>query len=43
MPRYDNRKIQKDLEIQFRPVEDSILETCRDLANWGHVPAPRAS
>lgn len=41
VPRYDNRKIQADLGINFRPARDSILETCADLAKWGHVPAAR--
>jgi dihydroflavonol-4-reductase len=39
VPRFDNGKIQRELGVKFRPVEDSILDTMRDLARWGHVPA----
>lgn len=37
VPRYDTRKITRDLAIEFRNVDDSIVETCRDLQRWGHV------
>ena len=37
IPRYDNSKIRRDLELDFRPVDQSILETCEDAIKWGHV------
>ena len=37
VPRYDTSKITRDLAIEFRNVDDSIIETCRDLQRWGHV------
>jgi dihydroflavonol-4-reductase len=43
VPRYDTSKIQAELGMQFRDVDASLLETCRDLARWGHIPAPRAA
>jgi len=43
-PRYDTGKIERDLGIRFRDVDASLIETCADLARWGHVPAaPRAA
>lgn len=36
-PRFDNTKIQRDLGIQFRNIDASIVETCADLVRWGHV------
>lgn len=41
IPRYDNSKIQRDLDISFRPVDQSILETCEDAVKWGHVKTLR--
>lgn len=43
VPRFDNAKIRRDLGIEFRPVDQSILETVADLVRWGHVKAPAAS
>lgn len=40
VPRFDNGKIRRDLGIEFRPVEQSILDAVADLVRWGHVPAP---
>ena len=37
--RYDNGKIRRDLGLEFRAIEASILETVADLARWGHVAA----
>ena len=39
VPRHDNSKIQRELGLQFRPVEQTILDTMQDLAAWGHLPA----
>ncbi len=39
-PRFDNGKIRRDLGIEFRPVEESILDTVADLVRWGHVAPP---
>ncbi|ACF45732.1 MAG: aldehyde reductase [Prosthecochloris sp.] len=35
--RYDNDKIRKELDIQFRNIESSLLETVEDLISWGHL------
>jgi dihydroflavonol-4-reductase len=40
VPRFDNGKIRRDLGIEFRPVEESILDTAGDLVRWGHLSAP---
>jgi dihydroflavonol-4-reductase len=37
-PRIDNSKIRRELGITFRPVEETLLETYRDLERWGHLP-----
>jgi dihydroflavonol-4-reductase len=37
VPRYDTSKIQRDLGMRFRPLEQSILETMDDLIRWGHI------
>jgi dihydroflavonol-4-reductase len=37
VPRYDNSKIQRELGVRFRPVEDSIADTVADLRKWGHI------
>jgi dihydroflavonol-4-reductase len=52
VPRYDTRKIQRELGLSFRPVRSAILDTVADLERWGHlsptagpkgVPAPARS
>lgn len=44
VPRYDNAKIRRDLDVTFRPARESILDTCRDFEKWGHVaPADAAA
>lgn len=40
-PRFDHTKVVDDLGLEFRPVDESIVEACRDLAKWGHVKAPQ--
>ncbi len=45
VPRFDNGKIQRELGITFRPVEESVRDTVEDLFRWGHVrqrPSARA-
>lgn len=42
VPRFDNSKIQRDLGVSFRPLEQTILDTVADLVRWGHVTAPGA-
>jgi dihydroflavonol-4-reductase len=37
--RYDNGKIQRDLGLQFRPIEASIAESIEDMKRWGHLKA----
>jgi nucleoside-diphosphate-sugar epimerase len=37
-PRYDTSKARLELGVTFRPAKQSILETVRDLARWGHLP-----
>lgn len=39
VPRYDNGKARRELGLEFRPVERSILDTMEDLGRWGHLPA----
>lgn len=39
VPRYDTTKIRRDLGLAFLDVDTAILDTCRDLVRWGHVPA----
>jgi nucleoside-diphosphate-sugar epimerase len=41
IPRFDHAKIVNDLGIEFRSVDGSIVEACRDLADWGHVKPPQ--
>jgi dihydroflavonol-4-reductase len=43
MPRFDNGKIRRDLGIEFRPLEESMLDTLESLVRWGHVPAARVA
>jgi dihydroflavonol-4-reductase len=37
VPRYDTSKIQRELGMRFRPVEESVLDTMDDLQRWGHL------
>jgi nucleoside-diphosphate-sugar epimerase len=37
VPRYDTSKIRRELGMQFRPVDQSVLETIDDLKRWGHI------
>jgi dihydroflavonol-4-reductase len=39
VPRYDNSKVPRELNVQFRPVRESVLDTMTDLVRWGHIPA----
>lgn len=41
--RYDNSKIRRELDLSFRDIAPSILETAEDLVRWGHLPAPETS
>ena len=41
VPRYDTTKIRTELGVTFRPVRETILDTIKDLAKWGHVPPPK--
>jgi dihydroflavonol-4-reductase len=43
VPRYDNGKIQRELGLKFRPLEETVRDTLDDLRKWGHVPAAPAS
>jgi dihydroflavonol-4-reductase len=38
VPRYDTSKIDRELGMRFRPLEQSILETMDDLKRWKHIP-----
>jgi dihydroflavonol-4-reductase len=40
VPRFDTTKIQRDLSLRFRPIEETILDTVADLVRWGHVAPP---
>ncbi|ODS52672.1 MAG: epimerase [Acidobacteria bacterium SCN 69-37] len=33
----DNTKIRRDLDIAFRPIEQTVLDAAADLVTWGHV------
>jgi dihydroflavonol-4-reductase len=37
--RFDNGKIRRELGLQFRPVETTVVDTVRDLERWGHLTA----
>jgi hypothetical protein len=37
MPRYDTSEIQRELGVQFRPLDQTILETMADLERWRHI------
>jgi len=40
VPRFDHGKIVRELGLEFRPVEQTVLDAVADLARWGHVPPP---
>lgn len=42
-PRFDNGKIKRDLGLELRPLERSILDTLEDLARWDHIPGGAAA
>jgi dihydroflavonol-4-reductase len=42
IPRFSNEKIKRELGINFMKPEDSIKDTLKDLARWGHIPQPSA-
>ena len=35
--RYDNSKVQNELGLRFRPLQQSVVETIDDLKKWGYV------
>ena len=35
--RFDNSKARRELGIEFRDVDQTILETMDDLEKWGHL------
>jgi len=37
VPRFDHGKIERELGLSFRKVEQSILDTLDDLKKWGHI------
>lgn len=39
--RFDNTKIRRELGLEFRPIEPTILETAADLERWGHLRGRR--
>ena len=43
VPRYDTGKIRRELGMQFRPLEETIVDTMTDLQRWGHLPSRRSS
>ena len=38
VPRYETSKIRRDLRMEFRPLEQTIVDTMVDLQRWGHLP-----
>jgi dihydroflavonol-4-reductase len=39
--RFDNSKVRKELGLEFRDVDQTILETMDDLERWGHLGKKR--
>lgn len=37
VPRFDHGKIERELGLSFRKVEQSVLDTVEDLKKWGHL------
>jgi dihydroflavonol-4-reductase len=37
VPRYDTTKIRTELGLTFRPIEQTVLDTVRDLERWAHL------
>ncbi len=37
--RLDTSKIRADLGMEFRAIEDTLVETAEDVVRWGHVGA----
>lgn len=37
VPRFDNTKIRAELDLQFRPLRETIRETVADVVAWGHT------
>jgi dihydroflavonol-4-reductase len=35
--RFDNTKVRTDLGLEFRDIDQTILETMEDLERWGHL------
>ncbi len=35
--RYDNSKVRTELNMQFRDIGSSLIETAEDLVRWGHL------
>lgn len=38
VPNFDNSKIKKELGMEFRSVPESIIDACKDMQKWGHIP-----
>ncbi len=38
VPRFDSTKSKRDLDMTYRPVRESIVETLIDLQRWEHLP-----
>lgn len=43
VPRFDNAKVQRDLGLQFRPLEETVLDAAADVVRWDHATARRPS
>ena len=41
VPRFDHSKIERELGLVFRPLQQSILDTLDDLKKWGHIAPPK--
>lgn len=39
VPQFDSSKSKEVLGLEYRSIEESILETIRDLEQWGHLKA----
>lgn len=38
VPRFDSSKSKEVLGLEYRPVEETIVDTVEDMDRWGHLP-----
>lgn len=37
VPKFDNGKIQRELDLKFRSIDQTLRDTVEDLLHWGHL------